>query len=798
MTIPFNIDSNFLNTHTESMLGDLSMNGAFARADPSPALRDQTYVTVEDNTDVLPNSMPLSGLSSGFLSNTTLTGILNPRAFMGTANQITVTDGDGVDGNPTLSLPSDLRLPGTLLAGGDVNLNTHNITTTGQNDISIITGSLGYINLRSNIVTVQQEIRRYGAENTNIYFGSSYFIFNADNQQVLRLNTGGAVFGVNVDVAGHTIMDTVNGIVAVDANIFKVKDEIASISGGVIDFTSPVQFSAATNQIQLPSGTNLQIYASNPLDWIELLANTVNVKKSFIFNSTPTDNMTFVNDLGVHELWFNLNNTTSMILSPIGVTIPGITVVNEIAKYSQTDNNILFGNATQTYNIDGSSVFDINASGFRLGSGYRVNNITNSPSSVLDTDIPTMYAVQTAIGDAVIGANPFRGFWDASGGTYPTTGGTGSGGDIEAGNWWRISVAGTLGGEPVDVGDQLFAGIDDPGQTPANWTNVNPRVFSVFTRTGDIVAEFGDYSFSLISGNIATSQLPNSGVNGANQLVQLNGSGELPALSGVNLTGLTGSLSSSANNLNVSVNGGAASSNVSIINSNVLAVSGTNISSTINGIASNNLSVGFSNLTGTAAISQGGTNNTTLGANGTLAQSDGTKIKYTTATYPDTAGTAGNVLTSDGTNFVSTTLSGGSFGTIWRNNGNYTGDSFSFTTSYKELASFGTTNWALATPNSDFTASVDGQLKYTGAATKTFLVSAYFTVLTSGAGFSIALYVNGSLVSGSESPSPTGYSCVIQNFPITLNQNDYISLYGKRASASPNAIIQMSLSARSV
>ena len=54
------------------------------------------------------------------------------------------------------------------------------------------------------------------------------------------------------------------------------------------------------------------------------------------------------------------------------------------------------------------------------------------------------------------------------------------------------------------------------------------------------------------------------------------------------------------------------------------------------------------------AIATGGTNNTAIGATGTLAQSDGTKIAYTTATYPAVAGTAGTLLASNGTNIVNT------------------------------------------------------------------------------------------------------------------------------------------------
>ncbi len=40
-----------------------------------------SYITKTDNTGNLPNSVPLSGLASGFLSNTTTTGVLNPRTI---------------------------------------------------------------------------------------------------------------------------------------------------------------------------------------------------------------------------------------------------------------------------------------------------------------------------------------------------------------------------------------------------------------------------------------------------------------------------------------------------------------------------------------------------------------------------------------------------------------------------------------------------------------------------------------------------------------------------------------------
>ena len=122
------------------------------------------------------------------------------------------------------------------------------------------------------------------------------------------------------------------------------------------------------------------------------------------------------------------------------------------------------------------------------------------------------------------------------------------------------------------------------------------------------------------------------------------------------------------------------------------------------------------------------------------------------------------------------------YGTLYRNSGNYTGESFSFTTSYQELASFGTGSWTLATPVSNFIMSPDGRLKYVGAETRYFLAEAYFVTTNAGGNFSIAIYKNGVLVSGAESWMSAASTISILPYPMgTLSTNDYISLYGKRS-----------------
>lgn len=62
----------------------------------------------------------------------------------------------------------------------------------------------------------------------------------------------------------------------------------------------------------------------------------------------------------------------------------------------------------------------------------------------------------------------YAGNWDASTGTYPTTG-TGTAGGVRRGDSFEINIEGTIDGKDYEVGDQLRARIATPGQVSANW-----------------------------------------------------------------------------------------------------------------------------------------------------------------------------------------------------------------------------------------------------------------------------------------------------------------------------------------
>lgn len=74
-----------------------------------------------------------------------------------------------------------------------------------------------------------------------------------------------------------------------------------------------------------------------------------------------------------------------------------------------------------------------------------------------------------ADGTVVIASN-----FDLSGGTIPTTGGKGSGGAIEKGNLFPVTVGGTITGWAsetayIPAGAWMIAKVDTPGQTESNW-----------------------------------------------------------------------------------------------------------------------------------------------------------------------------------------------------------------------------------------------------------------------------------------------------------------------------------------
>ena len=138
-----------------------------------------------------------------------------------------------------------------------------------------------------------------------------------------------------------------------------------------------------------------------------------------------------------------------------------------------------------------------------------------------------------------------------------------------------------------------------------------------------------------------------------------------------------------------------------------------------------------------------------------------------------------------------------SYGTIWMNTGNWSGVSITLVDdTYKELTSLGT-NFTLMSPSSDFAMTTDGRLKYTGATTRNFLINSAVAI-NNTARLSIAVYKNGSVITGSPIFTFQTQGLTNENTPISLATNDYISLWLKRITGTTVTIFSISLGAVSI
>ena len=94
---------------------------------------------------------------------------------------------------------------------------------------------------------------------------------------------------------------------------------------------------------------------------------------------------------------------------------------------------------------------------------------------------------------AIVDGMTPRGGWDASGSTYPVPN--------NVGDFWWITVAGTIGGVDYEIDDWLVY-VDD---SPVTWDKIDntDKVTSIFARTGAVVAAASDYDASQIDNDSA-------------------------------------------------------------------------------------------------------------------------------------------------------------------------------------------------------------------------------------------------------------------------------------------------------
>lgn len=123
------------------------------------------------------------------------------------------------------------------------------------------------------------------------------------------------------------------------------------------------------------------------------------------------------------------------------------------------------------------------------GSYEVTTNKATDFSTLNNTLYPTTDAVATYVAAQIVGLLDYRGSYDASTNLFPATGGSGIAGAVLKGDFWIVSVPGTLGVTAVTAGDLVIALQDTPAQTAANWDLISNEVG--YTPANDTLSNLG-------------------------------------------------------------------------------------------------------------------------------------------------------------------------------------------------------------------------------------------------------------------------------------------------------------------
>ena len=193
--------------------------------------------------------------------------------------------------------------------------------------------------------------------------------------------------------------------------------------------------------------TNKEIYLYNGITWVDLTAGAVtNVIGGSGLSSTVTG--------GEATVDVNVDNVTIEISSDaVRVKDLGITT-GKIADGAVTTVKINANAVTlaKIQQLSPSTVIGNMGAGTATPSEVAViTDLATASTTTLATSFATKLYIDTVVG----GLGNLEGAWDASVGSFPTSG-TGT----KKGDYWYVSVAGTSGGVAFNVGDVVIAKVN--------------------------------------------------------------------------------------------------------------------------------------------------------------------------------------------------------------------------------------------------------------------------------------------------------------------------------------------------
>lgn len=668
---------------------------------------ESTFITNTDETADLPNSDPLSAKATGILASTTTTGALTTRVLTGTANQINVANGDG-SAAPTFTISSTLVTPGTTTLGGTLYVTGQNIEATSGN-VTIITDGSSAIDLDAPTVLVETDITHAGDTNNKITFGTDTQNYQTGGTSRLDISDSGVRLGATdariTSISNDTGLAADSATLGVTQHAVKTYVDSQIVTSNFFISTlvaSTANFSSTYNNGASGVGATLtaSINGAASIDGVSLaLGNLVLFKDQTNGFENGVYSVTQVGDGGTPAIYtryvffdalaemkqgyvtFTVEGTVNAkkgyqltsVITTIGVDNLVYQQITLPTLASATDNAITRWDGTTGGQIQ-NSIVTITDAGIIAGATEIDIGVLTITSGQLETSVGNDLRLVTNVADSIDLDSPSvlidTALIHAGDTNNKIVFGTDTQ-DLQTGGASRLDVSdagirmGATGARVTSIStDGTFASDSDTllATQKAIKTYVDATVVPLQFATADLVAT-SNITLSgvqTVDGVLTTTQV----VLAQNQTSPVdNGLYTADTLGAWTRTvGYT--VWANFYRLIVSVTGGATENGTSwqctVGDAGTVGVDALPFTSaafqTYTAGTGLTLSENVFSLTAPVTIALGGTNTTSaIGANGTIAQSDGTKYTFTTATYPSTAGTSGKILISDGSNIVSST-----------------------------------------------------------------------------------------------------------------------------------------------
>ena len=203
---------------------------------------------------------------------------------------------------------------------------------------------------------------------------------------------------------------------------------------------------------------NLQINAPKPIDsrYFNGLSPWSSVNQVNTTITTPLRYRGLVVNIAGVEYWYVAGiGDSDLVIKKLGVTDHSLLT------------NLDYANSWHT--------------GFQPTLWFTPEDVANKSTDVIvdaqsTTKYPSIKLFKDYADSLVAGLLDYRGGYDAHINLYPSTWGSGDAWAIMKGDMRVISVAGTLSGKPIQVGDSIIANRDNPGQTDGYWNTFNSNV----------------------------------------------------------------------------------------------------------------------------------------------------------------------------------------------------------------------------------------------------------------------------------------------------------------------------------